>query len=91
MNPRTLSLTGLFGLRTLIGVPPWVHRSFGTVFIGKHTRKKDIDALYRIWFKYIMSHEQFVDMLDTYTNNDGYIVVHRDISGDQRIFSYRLA
>ena len=78
--PRMYGLTTVFGFRCLPDLPSRMYWNLDLICIGV---TDDRDKIYDAWFMYRMSYDTFCDLVDTYTNEDGFLVLRREGTEDR--------
>ena len=76
--PRTLELTSVFGFRALPLMPPRMYWNLDMVCIGSNLPEEERTRIYKAFFLYLVSYETFCDLLETYTKENGFLVLRRE-------------
>jgi len=80
--PRLLGVISVFGFSEFYRLPPRMCWNLDLVCIGEnpspHTRK----LLHESFFLYIVSYDEFCELLDRYTKENGYFILRREGTED---------
>lgn len=85
--PRTLELTSVFGFRALPLMPPRMYWNLDMVCIGSDLSEEERTRIYKAFFLYLVSYEIFCDLLETYTKENGCLVLRREGTDDRLYYA----
>ena len=78
--PRMYGLTTVFGFQHLPDLPSRMYWNLDLICIGTTT---DREKIYDTFFLYLLSYETFCKLLDTYTKENGFLVLRREGTEDR--------
>ena len=84
--PRMLGITTIFGFQHFPAISPRMCWNLDMICIGATA---DREKIYDACFMYLISYDTFCELLNTYTNEDGFLVLRREGTED-RIYHARL-
>jgi hypothetical protein len=86
--PRMLEVTTVFGFRQFPRIPPRMYWNLDLICIGENSSSDTRKKIYESFFLYMISYETFCDLLDTYTKENGFLVLRREGTEDRLYRAY---